>query len=466
VRELELTIYDAIRAGLSPLDVTPVNSDFLSKLLGFRCGKGQPELYDGSNNPLPTATDLYYNWPFPQFISGKRYNVLVVRDSVFQHEDKVYIVSDDHSTVTEIFAIDALTFGVGTLMEVADFGAYAIMVNGVIIIYWDPDIGDWREITGSDNIPLIRTICNFKGQAVGGNVVNGWKSLDETFYVWSRIGYLNFYPERTNEAGFRRCPYGGEVYHARRLGDSVIGYSSKGICMMTPVGSPAATFRFDELSDVGLINQGAMNGSLDGQIYVGSDHRLYGVSRQGVKELGYKKFIEELDGEDIIITYDKANKDYYIGNSEKTFLLSPYGMSEVPQHPSAVWSINGNTYMLPDAEDNYLAEINSEVINFGYGGQKTIFSMESDIFTAMDPQVAVDYTYDLMHYESTKFVPLNSQGIASIIASGNAFRLKIRFDPTYLGTNISYIKARYKMTDLRGLRGIYAPPPRGQSYVD
>ena len=27
---------------------------------------------------------------------------------------------------------------------------------------------------------------------------------------------------------------------------------------------------------------------------------------------------------------------------------------------------------------------------------------------------------------------------------------------------IDYIKVRYKMTDLRGIRGVYAPPLRGQ----
>ena len=471
MREYELVVDEALKNGLTPFDHTPFNTQILRECLGFRCGKSMLELYDLLDNPLPAPTDLLYSWSFPQFITGEGYNFLIVRDSITNHEDVVYSVSDDMNTVTLIFSIDVLTFGQGTLMEVADFGEYAFMTNGVIMIYWDTTITDWNEIVASATIPMMRTVCNFKGQAVGGNVVSAWHDCDETFYVWSKIGQMDFTPDDRNEAGYRRCPYGGVVYHARRLGDNVVGYSSKGVTMLSPVGSPAATFGFVELNDIGLINQGAMNGDLLRQIYVGEDLRLYEVTPRsgsgtaiagGVKELGYKNYIERLVGEDIIVSYDKAKKDFYIGNSTITFLLSPYGLTEIPQHPSTIWNREGETYILPDTVDNVEYLIVSEAFDMEYKGQKTVFSMETDATNVDDPEVAVDYINDLTTFGTSDYKPLNNQGIGSIIASGNAFRLRLRFEPTYDNTRISYIKARYKMTDLRGIRGVYAPPPRGQ----
>ena len=463
MREFELIVDEAFKNGLSPERTIPFNTQVLLECLGFRCGKFGLEPYVEGENPLPSALDMYYSWPFPQFMSGEGYNFLIVRDSLINHEDVVYVIADDMTTITYMFSIDELTFGVGTLMEVADFGEYAFMTNGVIMIYWDTTISDWHEITSSATIPMMRTICNFKGQAVGGNVVSSWHDCDETFYVWSKIGEMDFTPDKQNEAGYRRCPYGGEVYHVRRLGDIVVGYSSKGIILMTPVASPIVTFGFKEVSDVGLHNRGAMNGNLSRQIYVGEDLIIREVTDKGVKELGYQQYMEQLSGEDIIVNYDKSKGDFYIGNSSKTYLLSANGLTEIPQHPSAVWRMDSdNVYMLPDTIDDYYPLITIEPFDMGYKGQKTIATIESDAFSVANPHAAVDYALDLESWNSTPFVPSNNMGIATITAAGNMFRFKLRFDNIGSGFKIGYTKVRYKMTDLRGIRGVYAPPPRGQ----
>jgi len=349
MREYEWNINKALTKGLSPEPI-PINAEFLYSCIGFRCGKGRIEPHIPLTNPIPNTVDMFYNWPFPQFISGKGYNILVVRDTVINQWDSVYLVSIDHSAVTHIFDIDSLTFGVGTLMEVADFGEYIFMTNGVITIIWNVALNAWQAVPASATIPLMRTVCNFKGQAVGGGVVSAWYDCDETFYVWSEIGYMSFLPTETNEAGYRRCPFGGTVYHTRRINDFVIGYSSKGVVMMNPVNDPAPTFGFEEMSDIGLINQGAVNGNLKRHVYVGEDYILRDISIQGdlikkhiVRELGYQYYMKQLAGEDIIVSYNPSNGDFYIGNSIKTFLLSANGLTEVTQHPSAVWRSNNQS---------------------------------------------------------------------------------------------------------------------------
>jgi len=461
MREFELLIDEALKNGLSPEEKNIVNAQFLLECLGFRCGKARLEAHVLLDDPIPVTVDKYYDWPFPQFITGDAFNILVIRDTTNQ-QDSVYSLSADHSVVTHIFDVDELTFGKGTLMEMADFGEYAIMVNGVIMIAWNPTLATWVPSLATATIPLMRTICNLKGQAVGGGVVGAWHDCDETFYVWSKIGSMDFTPDEGNEAGYRRCPYGGIVRHVRRLGDVVIGYSSKGITLMAPVGEPATTFGFKELDDIGIINQGAMNGSLRRHVYVGEDYILREVTTEGVKELGYQSFIQQLAGEDIIVSYDPQKRDFYIGNSTKTFLLSPYGLTEILQHPSAVWRSNNNSYMIPDAIDSGFPAICTEPFDMGYKGQKTVMSMEADAFVVEGAVAGLDYTHDNATWATAAYKPLNDQSIASIIASGDAFRFRLRFEAIYNSTRLSYIKARYKMTDLRGLRGVYAPGIRGQ----
>ena len=461
MREFELIIDEALRKGLSPFNKAPFNTPVLLECLGWRVEKAGLAKYDLKENPFDVVIDVTPSWPFPQVVTGEMYNFLIVRDSLVNHEDVVYSFSDDHQTVTHIFSVDELTFGQGGLMQVADFGEYAIMMNGVVMIYWNV-LGAWNASLATATIPLMNALCNFKGQLVGGGVTTVWHDCDETFYCWSRIGSADFTPEESNEAGYRRCPFGGEIYHTRRLRNNVIGYSSKGITILSPVGSPSTTFGFTELSDVGLKNQGAMDGNLDMQVYVGEDDVLRKITQNGIEELGYEDYMSEL-GANVIVQFDKKYKDFYIGDGAKTFLLSPQGLSEIPQHPSAVWRRNNETYMLPDETDDYYQTVASYPTDMGYAGQKTIMEVETDLFMGHDNEAAVSYYLNPSSYSTTNYVPLNNQNIATIIASGNAFSIHLRCDPLYDNSRMGYIKARYKMTDLRGIRGVYAPKPRGQA---
>lgn len=457
MREFWLTLDEALRNGLSPEGQLPFNNQFLYQCLGFRIGRTGLEAYKYLENPLPIALTIHYNWPYPQFLTGEKYNILVVRDTSAV-KDYVYSISDDMSTVTLIATINNNN---GTQLEVADFGLYSFMTNGELIIYWNVAAGAWATTGAVTTIPMMRTICPFKGQAVGGNIVSGWYDCDETYYIWSKIGCFNFVPDQTNEAGYKRCPYGGEVYNVRRLGDNVIGYSSKGLTLIIPSCEPAATFGFSELDDIGLINQGAIDGNLFRHIYVGEDYILREVTREGIKELGYQWLMEQLTGT-IIVNYEPSNKDFYISNGTKTFLLSPKGMSEITQHPSAVWRRDKQTYVLPETIDSRSPEITVWPFDFNYAGQKTNFTIESDINNYTDAEAALDYLLN-QSWNTTSYIPINNEGVATLIASGEAFRYRLRFDSIDDSFRIGYLNARYKMTDLRAIRGVYAPPIRGQS---
>lgn len=462
MREFELIIDEALVKGLKPRVNYPRNAQILDECFGFRCGQFALEPYNLASNPLPETVDIYYNWPYPQVIRGERYTIVVVRDHVHV-EDTVYIASDSYD-LTEIFGIDELTFGQGTLMELADFGEYAFMTNGVIMIYWDTTISDWHEITSHASIPMMRTICNFKGQAVGGCVLSDWYDCDETFFVWSKIGEMNFVPELKNEAGYRRDPYGGEVYHVRRLGNDVIGYTSKGITKLVPVSSPAATFGFEEIHDVGLMNRGAVAGNEREHCFLDSNSELWKISNK-LEKLGYQSYMQRLVNGDVIINYDSSNGDYYISDGITSFLLSPFGLTEIPQHMSAVWHDRGDIHGLPDTvtgicnTELYEPMIVTGPFDFGYRGTKTIFGLEyAGIST--DPRMTVDWRMKQSdEFKRANWTPINDHGFGTLIAASNEFRICFKAESAQA---VDWIKARYKMTDLRNVRGVYAAPPRGQ----
>lgn len=468
MREFYTIIDEALLKGLKSETRIPRNSAFLQTCLGFRVGKKAIEGIPSLQNPLPSGLNVQYSWPFPQFLKQEKYKILVVRDSVTNLEDIVYSL-DETYTASQIFAIDELTYGKGTLMELADFGSYAFMTNGVIMIYWDVGINDWQEVTVHANIPMMQTVCNFKGQMIGGCVLSDWHGCDEKFIVWSRVGEADFTPSLKNEAGFRRDPFGGEVYHVRRLGDNVVVYSSAGITLMSPVSTPAATFGFKELHNVGLKNRGAMNGDLKRHMFVDLENTIWVLSEEGLKELGYAEYVEELDAADVIVNFDSYKGDFYISDGVSSLLLSPQGLTNYPYKVSAIWYDNedGNGLCgLPSTPDPPTHEplIVSHIIDMGYRGQKTIFSIELGGALMTDAEVAVDWRMSVSEdFQRTDFVPINDEGIASIISSGIEFRICMKskyFITDY--SSLDYITLRWKMTDLRGLRGVYAAPPRGQ----
>lgn len=152
-----------------------------------------------------------------------------------------------------------------------------------------------------------------------------------------------------------------------------------------------------------------------------------------------------------------------------SYLISPSGMSEVPGSMSAIW-FDDVLFGLPGSAipPVHRPLIVSEIIDFGYRGQKTIFSIEAGTSEIEDVETAIDWRMKITEdFRRTNFVPFNDVGSAVIIVTGIEFRLCLKFGSFLPFTStLDYVKLRWKMTDLRGLRGVYAAPPRGQSYAN
>ena len=456
MREYELVIDEALKGGLNSSDDTPTNTQTLTECFGLRLGLSGLEAYKYADNPL--LVQLSYSHPFPQYIQGNTYDFLISRSTADQ---LLYIYTVSDNTPTLITTIDEKVYGLGGLFTLADFGRYIFLTNGLVSIIYDVTSGAFTTMTYSSTIPLIKHVTNFKGQMFGGNVNSSWYDCNSHYYIWSNIGNLNFTINQQNEAGYRICPFGGEVLGVKLLGDSLIGYSSKGIVEITPVIEPTTSFKFSPIQSTGLLNEGALAGDITKHVFISNDHYLYTITNKGISMLGYRQYMTRLIDDKVVISYDKLNKDFYISDGTTAFLLSPKGLTEIPQTPSTVWSDSNNVYMLPDTLSNPLPYLTTAPFDMGYSGQKTTFVVESDAY-GFNSAFAIVNIFNQGSWKSLNYQQLNDMGVSTNIASSNLFKFTLNFSDITKEFNISRITVRYKMTDLRSIRGVYAPPIRGQ----
>jgi hypothetical protein len=345
-------------------------------------------------------------------------------------------------------------------------GAYSSVVmtkDGTFILTRDPTTGFWSMNRPHSEIPYCKTITNLDGQLVAGSLLP-WGSLtsvDSNFVAWSGIGDWNFSLGLKNTAGYRRTSFDDGVMLVRKLRNFCMVYGYNGVARLIPTVDPVATFAYDDVSSVGVFSKSAVACGLQEHVYVGSDGYVYRVTTEGAKQVGYREFMRQL-GYNFLATYNPIEGDSYFSDGQKTFVLTPTGLTQIDQHVMSLSVVNGSAVGLftGSTTGEFLAV--TDTIDFSYRGQKTISSVEVGCEGLGDFSVAVDWRMSSSEaFQRTSWVQLNNLQQAVVPIAGNEFRLCLKCS-TFEGVKVSYIKVRFKMTDLRGLRGVYAPPPRGQ----
>jgi hypothetical protein len=141
-------------------------------------------------------------------------------------------------------------------------------------------------------------------------------------------------------------------------------------------------------------------------------------------------------------------------------------LSEISHLITSAGSDSGVTYAAFDDPTDEEMLIVTDRMDFGFRGQKTIELVEVGWEGSESLYAAIDFRMSGSDsWERTGWVEVNDQDVAAIRIAGVEFRLCLKHEDYSQVTSISYIKSRFKMTDLRSIRGVYAPPPRGQSYA-
>jgi len=359
MREFEFPIEDQIKAGIKPYRKTQRNVAGLETLINAKCGKEGLVPFESINDRRIGVTP---SWPFPQLFVGGVYRLLA--DSA-----TVYEIS---STWTKTSKLTSLS--TDDIWDFIDFGDYWVLLNGAVIAYYDVENTQYANMASSSTFPRILTGTNLKGRIVGGNVKTSWHDCGTQSVVWSKIGSVDFTPDRTNTAGYRQTLFDGDVKRVMALNDVAMAYCENGIMRMTPSGT---TFGFKDMKGLGVPAKGAAGGDHNRHVFVDRQNFLWRAEGNGeLKKLGYQDEMATLTAASIVVAYDPLKQEFYIGDGSKSYLLTDYGLSQVWQSPTSVDSVDGDTVGVAINLSNMTFELVTDDLDFGSRGLKSIGQLE------------------------------------------------------------------------------------------
>lgn len=478
MREYYFTFSEGLKRGLRDKKSNLRDQQACVEAFNAKCGKYGLLPYNPFEPPVDLEEEFgtVVTWPFPYMISKRHYNFLLERDTV-ETVDKLYTISDA-GVLTKIAEFSLITYGEwGDVFDFADAGTYLIGTNGLCLFWYDPHAVSWSTSVSTDKVPLVKTITNFKGQLIGGNVQSDWYSCGSNHVVWSAIGEADFRIGRDNpEAGKREMPWNGDVLRVLRLGDYVMVYGDNGIAALKPATSPMVTYALDEVFSTGIPNKMAVAGDEHSHVFVDRKGYVWRVGRNleleqtgveasypRVKKLGYQEFFEDMDGDDIVVSHDPDENEFFISDGNECYLLTGYGLTEVFQLVTSVGKIGDEVVAAYIDSEDYEYRITTDTLQMGLRGHKTVQSLEFGVDTEANVYGSVDWRVNKSSaFQTRPWVIANNEGVVSCPCAGSDLRLKFKADD-YEDVKLDTITARYKLTDMRSIRGVYAPSPRGQS---
>lgn len=428
------------------------NSDRMVKAVNLRPYAGGMRL---QQIPEPIINGVYnYEWPFPQMYMVS-VGFVICSKTLLSHFSSLY---EPYSTITT---------AAGGPWSVADFGKYLFACNGVSRAYIDPTTGYLALYTGT-SIPVAGCCCDFeRGQLILGDIRGSWYDAGDNFVVWSKIGNADCTPGRGNTSGYRPMDFDGPVVCVKQLGQHVMAYGQHGLCSLKPETSPAVTWGTRTFQIFGVPYRTAVTGDKTNHFFVDTAGDLWRLTaNMELIRLGGREFIAPMMRSGyIVVTYHPRRGEVYVSGNGYHYV---YTRSKGWGGPNYV-PISGAAYCLPigrkigglavvPASTHPMplptAEFITDEIDYKRGAQKTLQWIEVAIEHRSDGlYAAADYRYSVGgDWATTKWVPINKEGLAHLPIAGISFRIRVKAEnPTMF--NADHLQVRWKPTDRRYSRG-------------
>jgi len=398
------------------------------------------EVGAGPYNPLMQLYAFTPAWPFPWLMGGA--DLMFTLDKVNETTGSLEVWEGTSSEHITDLALPSTTLY--DLPDLAVFDTYRVLVGTFGVM---DGIGSALQPT--TDIPRARSCCNYKGQLILGGILDTWYDCDETFIAHSNIGDVTMEPDWKNEAGYRPINFAGRIYKVRRLGDYVAVYGEKGVVFLAGVGAPAPTFGLREVAKIKMASPAAADGGLKWHVVVDDLGYLWMITSDGAQRLGYKDSLSRLTLSDVVVSYDPSYDRVFISDGELSFVMNKTGLTQVYQLVSGAASYQDTGYFVGDEDtENYRLVVGP--FDFNYNGLKTVYTVESDTGDEVGLQIPIDGSYTLV-----RTVPLNNVGVGTPVVAGKSFMVVITGDDYNVYPN--HILLRWKMSDLRGVRGFFQP---------
>lgn len=307
---------------------------------------------------------------------------------------------------------------------------------------------------------VVGTVCNFRGQMIVGNFQTPWLNAGANTVGWSKIGHAEFVLDRSNEAGQAPMPGHGEVLMVKPLRKAAVAYGSGSIMALYPVAEIAPTFGFEVIKDrLGIAGRGAVGGDLDLHLVMDTFGRLWLLdSELKFQRLGYEHIFKPKldDDETVIISYDRAEQEFYIGTDSAGYVFNPEGgLSEIDKSPTDVWNYEQELYASFKEFTSSGSTIMTGLFDFGISGIKTITGVEIGGDVNSSDMARVHFKTDRTeHFRTSNWKRFSPTGDCAIRASGVEMKVEVQFSREV--EELEYLTVKYQIPDKRGIRGVYA----------
>ncbi len=388
-------------------------------------------------------------WPFPQMHLGSVWSLLCFKTKIFSIDRSI-----DPWNVTEVFDFGTQDDWDGdNTWHFADFHDMVVLTNGAVMLWYDPYNTTWTLLPGSSTIPVMGTICNYRGQLIGGNFISDWYDTDSSFVGWGKIGSFSMLPDESNIAGYRPMDFTGSVRKVLPIGDFIIAYGEGGIDVLVP---GETTFGSKKLAAYGIMSRDAVYGDKDKHIFIDENGWLRQLTADlKLTRLGYQEFFQPMSGSHPLIVHDSTEGRYYIGDGTNSFVLTPSGMGKGFQVIPSGEFIEGGfvANVLRDSDPDLTYQVTTDTYDINYRAQKTIEAIDVSSDQSSDCYVSIDYRFKKTDaWSTTREVRCNDEGVVHLPCAGIEFRFNLRFT-SYTDVNLDYVNVKYKATDRRFTRG-------------
>lgn len=516
MRGFSVSIYDDYLAkGLRPDFRSNRRKGFLEEAYNVKVNKEGLVPYIPVIMPFSQGTleahNISFNWPQPQLYKGYKETFLLDRTRIFKvfpdYTLSEYEVYDyyDQSSPGNILP--------GNQWQVVDLHDAYFFHNGTSSVF---HTGRERMLGEGEKMFVVNAVriqagCYFRGRTwIGGfddsfywtpdweTFWNDWstrlpssisyniKDLSPNFVWWSTIGggdtlfifdqglgesgnisstYGSSEPIifdylLRNECGWMPMPWQGRVLTMKPLGDGVMVYGEGGCTLLLPQQGIVGSNNFEELSD-GLHNAGAVGGDDREHVFMDNTGCLWYINRSyEVVRLGYREYMNDMVGNEVIISFDKNEREWYISDGYKAFIYTKGGLTEHSQIVTSVINSDGGVlgFCMDESAMDKSMKVKTGVVDFGGTGIKTLESVHvhgetTDVY-AGNMKAFAEVRYEQRGgFEKGDDVEVSDEGFARLDMSANDFKVGIKSDD-FRYSKIEDLILNYKLSDRRFRRNL------------
>ncbi len=431
-------------AGLRQYSDQPVNAPGLVECYNMVPRQGKLVPPPVISNPIVDPGGLHWpitqDWPFPQLFVLSQYMFLCTRLGI-------YVLSDTFVPTIEV-GVDIRD----TIWSCADYGPYVLFTNGGMVYVTDPTTGDLHPYGGTD-IPVMGTVCDYKGQLVAGRPAG----YDPNVVLWGEIGEADMTLSAANVAGYRQMPWPGTVLCVKRLGDYVIVYGDNGISFLRGVDQPVPTMGLLDGPSFGIMGAGAVGGDANEHMFISASGKAYKINKKlEITELGYEEFFAPMGT--IMISYDPIEGDYYISNGATSYLLTTFGLGQIPQHVSSCQRYHARLVGTYEMDSDMSLRIETGDIDMRTAAEKKIDTIELSAYGDSGGYTIGGVVLYGSGYYTAPMRKANTLNTATCPMSGTRFRIRVRAASAFpmFYKVLDYANIWWQLTDKRFIRGPYA----------